>query len=173
MKNPERIKPKNDPKIMFLCDHRNIKKWWRVANKSVCDPCLQASYTFHLQLMDWSVDSSGEFSVKSARSYIDDTLLPMVGAPTRWVKVVPIKINIFAWKVCLDKLHMRLNLSLRGIDIPSIICPICSSAGESGSHLFFSCNMACLLLGKVGRWWDLDFPKLHSYNHRWAKSACQ
>ncbi|PWA73564.1 hypothetical protein CTI12_AA252330 [Artemisia annua] len=110
----------------------------------------------------WSLDSSGEFSVKSARSYIDDTLLHMVGAPTRWVKVVPIKINIFAWKVCLDKLPTRLNLSLHGIDILPIICPICSSAGESGSHLFFSCNMACLLLRKVGRWWDLDFPKLHS-----------
>ncbi|GKG43984.1 hypothetical protein Tco_0483077, partial [Tanacetum coccineum] len=26
---------------------------------------------------------------------------------------------------CLDKLPTRLNLSLRGIDIPSIICPNC------------------------------------------------
>ncbi|GJW65323.1 RNA-directed DNA polymerase, eukaryota [Tanacetum coccineum] len=100
----------------------------------------------------WSLDSSGEFSVKSTRSYIDDILLPTVGASTRWVKVVPIKINIFAWKVCLDKLPTRLNLSLRGIDILSISCPICSSAGESCSHLLFSCNMARLLLRKVTRW---------------------
>ncbi|GJU44105.1 RNA-directed DNA polymerase, eukaryota [Tanacetum coccineum] len=111
----------------------------------------------------WSLESSGEFSVKSARSYIDDTLLPIVGSPTRWVKLVPIKINIFAWKVCLDKLPTRLNLSLRGIDIPSIICPICSSAGESGSHLLFGCNMARLLLRKVARWWELEYPDLNSY----------
>ncbi|GKC29764.1 hypothetical protein Tco_1037058 [Tanacetum coccineum] len=32
----------------------------------------------------WLLDSSGEFSVKSVRSYIDDTLLPTVGFPTRW-----------------------------------------------------------------------------------------
>ncbi|GKB83701.1 hypothetical protein Tco_0950596 [Tanacetum coccineum] len=76
----------------------------------------------------WSLESSGEFSVKSARVYIDDCFLLSVGSTTRWVKVVPIKINILAWKVCLDKLPARLNLSLRGIDIPSITCPICSSA---------------------------------------------
>nr|GFA19758.1 RNA-directed DNA polymerase, eukaryota, reverse transcriptase zinc-binding domain protein [Tanacetum cinerariifolium] len=44
----------------------------------------------------WSIDSSDEFSVKSARSFIDESLLPTVGSPTRWVKVVPIKVNIFA-----------------------------------------------------------------------------
>ncbi|GKA51661.1 RNA-directed DNA polymerase, eukaryota [Tanacetum coccineum] len=31
----------------------------------------------------WFLDSTGEFSVKSARLYIDDYLLPSVGAPTR------------------------------------------------------------------------------------------
>nr|GEU52221.1 hypothetical protein [Tanacetum cinerariifolium] len=46
----------------------------------------------------WSLDSAGEFSAKSARSFINDSLLPSVGAPTRWLKVVSIKINIFAWK---------------------------------------------------------------------------
>nr|GEV76245.1 RNA-directed DNA polymerase, eukaryota, reverse transcriptase zinc-binding domain protein [Tanacetum cinerariifolium] len=52
----------------------------------------------------WTLDSAGEFTVKSARTFIDDSLLPTVGSPTRWPKVVPIKINIFAWKVSLDKL---------------------------------------------------------------------
>ncbi|GJX45847.1 RNA-directed DNA polymerase, eukaryota [Tanacetum coccineum] len=108
----------------------------------------------------WSLDSTGEFSVKSARLYIDDYLLPSVGAPTRWVKKVPIKINILAWKVSLDKLPTRLNLSLRGIEISSISCPICCTAGESCSHLLFSCIMARLLVSKVARWWELDIPNL-------------
>ncbi|GKE00918.1 RNA-directed DNA polymerase, eukaryota, partial [Tanacetum coccineum] len=111
----------------------------------------------------WSLDSTGEFSVKSARLYIDDYLLPSVGAPTRWVKEVPIKINILAWKVSLDKLPTRLNLSLRGIEISSISCPICCTAGESCSHLLFSCIMARLLISKVARWWELDIPNLLSY----------
>ncbi|GKF01359.1 hypothetical protein Tco_0028282, partial [Tanacetum coccineum] len=68
----------------------------------------------------WNLESSGDFSVKSARSFIDDSLLPKSDAPTRWVKVVPKKINIFGWHVCLDKLPTRLYLSLRGVDIPSV-----------------------------------------------------
>ncbi|GKD33223.1 RNA-directed DNA polymerase, eukaryota [Tanacetum coccineum] len=85
----------------------------------------------------WSLDSSGEFLIKSTRLFIDDHLLLAVGAPTRWVSEVPIKINIMAWKVSLDKLPTRLNLSLWGIEIPSITCPICSCA-ESHARIFFS-----------------------------------
>ncbi|GKB73355.1 hypothetical protein Tco_0934767 [Tanacetum coccineum] len=48
----------------------------------------------------WFLDSSGEFSIKSTRLFIDDHLLLAVGAPTRWVSEVPIKINIMAWKLC-------------------------------------------------------------------------
>ncbi|GJQ99637.1 hypothetical protein Tco_0522622 [Tanacetum coccineum] len=44
----------------------------------------------------------GEFSVKSVHSHIDDTLLPKEDVRTRWVNVVPIKINVFAWRVRLD-----------------------------------------------------------------------
>ncbi|GJW38881.1 RNA-directed DNA polymerase, eukaryota [Tanacetum coccineum] len=111
----------------------------------------------------WALDSAGEFTVKSARTFIDDSLLPTIGSPTRWVKVVPIKINIFAWKVCLDKPPTRLNVSLRGIDIPSIICPVCNSAGESCSHILFSCIMARLLLRKFARWLELEIPEFISY----------
>nr|GEX78578.1 RNA-directed DNA polymerase, eukaryota [Tanacetum cinerariifolium] len=110
----------------------------------------------------WMLESLGDYSVKSARSFIDDLLLPSVGVPTRWVNIVPIKINIFSWRVCLDKLPTRLNLSHRGIDIPSIICPNCSIVVESTSHLFFSCHLAHQIMLKVARWWDLDVHDFHS-----------
>nr|GEW88878.1 RNA-directed DNA polymerase, eukaryota [Tanacetum cinerariifolium] len=112
----------------------------------------------------WTLDSVGDFSAKSVRTLIDDTFLPSVGNETRWINVVPIKINVFAWKVCLDKLPTRFNLSFRGLDIPSILCPVCHSAGVSSSHLFFSCNVARLLQSKVARWWDLVVLDIHSYD---------
>ncbi|GJT97325.1 RNA-directed DNA polymerase, eukaryota [Tanacetum coccineum] len=111
----------------------------------------------------WNLESSGDFSVKSARSFIDDSLLPKADSPTRWVKVVPIKINIFGWRVCLDKLPTRLYLSLRGVDIPSILCPLCSIAVESSSHLLFSCQLARLLMLKVARCWELEVHSFNSY----------
>ncbi|GJS72292.1 RNA-directed DNA polymerase, eukaryota [Tanacetum coccineum] len=112
----------------------------------------------------WRLDSSGEFLVKSARNFIDDSFLPKMETPTRWVKTIPIKINIFAWKVFLDKLPTRLNLSLCGIDIPSIICPLCSITVESTSHLFFSCHLARQLLIKVARWWELEIYDFATYD---------
>ncbi|GJS93266.1 RNA-directed DNA polymerase, eukaryota [Tanacetum coccineum] len=93
-------------------------------------------------------DPSGDLSVKLTHEFIDDSMLPKTDVPTRWVKSIPIKINIFAWRVSLDKLPTRLNLSLRGLDIPSIICPLCSVVVESTSHLLFSCQLAQQLMIK-------------------------
>ncbi|GJT47677.1 RNA-directed DNA polymerase, eukaryota [Tanacetum coccineum] len=112
----------------------------------------------------WSLEGSGLFTVKSSRSFIDDIFLPNAGVSTRWIKVLPIKINVFAWKVFLDALPTRINLSLRGIDIPSIQCPICNLAVESSSHIFFSCPVARKVWRKIMIWWELDDPAFHSYN---------
>ncbi|GJY24613.1 putative reverse transcriptase domain-containing protein [Tanacetum coccineum] len=62
-----------------------------------------------------------------------------------------------------DKLPTRLNLSLRGVDIPSILCPLCSIAVESSSHLIFSCQLARSLMLKVARWWELEIHNFNSY----------
>ncbi|GJU73601.1 hypothetical protein Tco_1265006 [Tanacetum coccineum] len=72
----------------------------------------------------WSLEATGEFFVKSVRQFIDDSILPKEEVATRRVKFMPIKINVFAWRVCLDKLSARLNLSFKGIDISTIICPL-------------------------------------------------
>ncbi|GJS12092.1 RNA-directed DNA polymerase, eukaryota [Tanacetum coccineum] len=111
----------------------------------------------------WRLDSSGVFSVKSVREFINDSFLPKADSCTRWVKYVPIKINIFAWKISLDKLPSRLNLSLRGLEIPSILCPICSVVVESSSHLFFACHLARQMMFKVARWWELEYQDFFSY----------
>ncbi|GJU30905.1 RNA-directed DNA polymerase, eukaryota [Tanacetum coccineum] len=83
--------------------------------------------------------------------------------PTRWVKVIPIKVNVLAWRVYLDKIPNRLNLSTRGINIPSILCPICNSFVESTSHVFFSCSLARHLRSKISRWWEINDTIINSY----------
>ncbi|GJV39575.1 putative RNA-directed DNA polymerase, eukaryota, reverse transcriptase zinc-binding domain protein [Tanacetum coccineum] len=64
----------------------------------------------------WSLDSSGEFSIKSTRLFIDDHLLLAVGAPTRWVSEVPLRLHLgLEWS--LDKLSkLGLICLLRGIE---------------------------------------------------------
>ncbi|GKD38272.1 RNA-directed DNA polymerase, eukaryota, reverse transcriptase zinc-binding domain protein [Tanacetum coccineum] len=74
-----------------------------------------------LEIWSWSLDGTGDFSVSSVRRHIDDHVLPSVNKKTIWIKEVPIKINIHAWKVSIDGLPTRFNHSRRGVEIFSII----------------------------------------------------
>ena len=49
-----------------------------------------------LDRWSWVLENSGEFTVASARKLIDDKTLPEVASITRWVKYVPIKVNVLA-----------------------------------------------------------------------------
>nr|GEU70052.1 RNA-directed DNA polymerase, eukaryota, reverse transcriptase zinc-binding domain protein [Tanacetum cinerariifolium] len=69
--------------------------------------------------------------VKSAREEIDKHLLVTSSSSTRWSKLLPIKLNVFAWRMFLDKFPTRINLSKRGLDIPCVLCPNCGNAMES------------------------------------------
>ncbi|GKE12068.1 RNA-directed DNA polymerase, eukaryota [Tanacetum coccineum] len=73
----------------------------------------------------WSLGGTWEFTTTSARKFIDDKRLPKASYNTRWVKAIPIKVNVLAWRIGLNKLPTRLNLSMRGLDTDSISCLIC------------------------------------------------
>nr|GFB56041.1 RNA-directed DNA polymerase, eukaryota [Tanacetum cinerariifolium] len=85
----------------------------------------------------WALESSGDFSIASVRKVIDDKSLSEVDSKTRWIKYVPIKVNVHAWKVKTDSLPTRFNVSCRRIHIDSIMCAICDKGAETSSHLFF------------------------------------
>ncbi|GJZ48791.1 RNA-directed DNA polymerase, eukaryota [Tanacetum coccineum] len=111
----------------------------------------------------WNLNGSGLFRVCDIRNLLDEKFLPKVEVATRWIKYIPIKINIFAWKVCLDRLPTRLNLAHRDIQVSSLDCPVCSLSHESTSHILFSCSMASDLFRLICRWWDLGWSPLGSY----------
>ncbi|XP_071714604.1 uncharacterized protein [Rutidosis leptorrhynchoides] len=71
----------------------------------------------------YTLASDGLFTVKSAREYIDRKLLPS-----------------------------SHNLTAKGIDITSIVCPICLNGTEVTDHLFFSCSVAKDFWAKVRLW---------------------
>nr|GEY59167.1 RNA-directed DNA polymerase, eukaryota [Tanacetum cinerariifolium] len=101
----------------------------------------------------WALEGSGDFSVASVRKLIDDRRVSVVSSKTRWIKVVPIKVNVHAWKVRLYCLPTRLNISRRGMDIASILCPVCGIAVESSRHLLFDCHVAKDIFRKICHWW--------------------
>ncbi|GJT89350.1 RNA-directed DNA polymerase, eukaryota, reverse transcriptase zinc-binding domain protein [Tanacetum coccineum] len=90
-----------------------------------------------------SLSSDGIYSVSDVRIHIDDCVLLNSLPFTRWFKAIPRKVNIFMWHLFLDRLPHRLNLSSWGLDIDSIMCPLCNKHVESNSHVFFTCDTAC------------------------------
>nr|GEY89730.1 RNA-directed DNA polymerase, eukaryota, reverse transcriptase zinc-binding domain protein [Tanacetum cinerariifolium] len=113
----------------------------------------------------WVCDSNGDgvFSVKDIRSRIDDLLLPSVGFETRWVKFIPIKVNVFVWRARLDRLPTRCNLSDKGVPLNSMLCNLCGLENKDSPHVFFRCELAKLISRKVCRWWDLSWNDASSF----------
>ncbi|GKC03630.1 RNA-directed DNA polymerase, eukaryota, reverse transcriptase zinc-binding domain protein [Tanacetum coccineum] len=112
----------------------------------------------------WSLVGSGVFSVKSAREEIDKRMLITSPSPTRWSKVLPIKINVFLWCMFLDKLPTQTNLYNRGIDIPCILCLNYRNGIETRNHLFFECSMVVDLFQLFGRWWNIQLPSFSDFS---------
>nr|GEW81690.1 RNA-directed DNA polymerase, eukaryota, reverse transcriptase zinc-binding domain protein [Tanacetum cinerariifolium] len=63
----------------------------------------------------WTLSGDGEFSVSSARRFINDKILETVGSKTRWNKFVPNNVNILAWRIKQDFLPTCLNISRRAV----------------------------------------------------------
>nr|GEX23687.1 RNA-directed DNA polymerase, eukaryota [Tanacetum cinerariifolium] len=110
-----------------------------------------------------NLNGDGCFRVKDFRTAIDDCFLPSSDESTRWLKYVPKKINIFAWRARHQRLPTRDNLAKRGVQIDSNSCPVCGDYPEDVQHLLFGCNLAKSIFHKICRWWNLDWVDVSSF----------
>ncbi|PWA71214.1 Concanavalin A-like lectin/glucanase superfamily [Artemisia annua] len=101
---------------------------------------------------------NGFFSVSSARNHIDIIMLHTGDRPTSWKNCVPIKVNILGWRINLDRLPTRKNLVKKGIDLSSLLCPMCGDHIEDVSHVFVRCEVACHTWEQIFTWLDIYTP---------------
>ncbi|GKC08256.1 RNA-directed DNA polymerase, eukaryota, reverse transcriptase zinc-binding domain protein [Tanacetum coccineum] len=125
---------------------------------------LMDSVSLSLSQDRWVCDLSGEgeFRVKDIRNVIDAMFLPVHSEPTRWVKYIPIKVNVFAWRARRDCLPTRVQLIRRGVKVESSTCPLCRICEEDIHHILFRCDVAWAILHRVCRWWDIKFGLFES-----------
>nr|GEY35270.1 RNA-directed DNA polymerase, eukaryota [Tanacetum cinerariifolium] len=64
------------------------------------------------RLSKWKIKT---LSIGEVRTILDDIFLPSAADATRWVKYIPIKIIVFAWRARLDRLP-TIDLSLWDLD---------------------------------------------------------
>lgn len=116
----------------------------------------------------WSGDGTGIFSVSNARNIIDHRTLIVEDKPTRWIKEVPGKVNIFVWKMLIDRLPTRWNLSVKGFEVQSMSCGICDNMIESIFHVIIDCDVAKEVWKLIERWWNVDIPDHNSIHIRFS-----
>ncbi|GJR35272.1 RNA-directed DNA polymerase, eukaryota [Tanacetum coccineum] len=111
-----------------------------------------------------NIGSTGLYTVGATRNHIDDLMLPTMDIQTRWYKIILRKVSIFFWRLRLDRLSHCLNLSRRGIDITSIMCPVCLNGLDSNEHLFFYCKVASNIWRLVRIWCDMSISILNFHS---------
>ncbi|CAJ2677955.1 unnamed protein product [Trifolium pratense] len=123
----------------------------------------------------WVPDSVGLFTVKSCYSlllqYSNTVVLEsnVLGAIQKlWKNDVPSKVNIFGWRLLLEKLPTRAALHHRGIlnNPHDNSCIFCYMQMEDCSHLFFNCSFVKGVWETIYRWLGQSLPTgLEGWNH--------
>ncbi|XP_071717836.1 uncharacterized protein [Rutidosis leptorrhynchoides] len=66
---------------------------------------------------------------------------------------VPLKVEVFIWRLIRRRLPVRVKLDKRGIDLHSVRCPLCDDDIESLDHAFIFCKQAMEVWERVYKWW--------------------
>ncbi|XP_071688854.1 uncharacterized protein [Rutidosis leptorrhynchoides] len=108
----------------------------------------------------FSGDKSGSFVTKSMAKTIDDKLISRESNPTETIKnnLVPLKVGIFVWRVLRKRIAVRVELDRRGIDLDTLLCPLCNDVVESVDHAIYSCKSAKDVWIGILKWWNLSLP---------------
>lgn len=76
--------------------------------------------------------------------------------------MIPKKIAILIWRVKLGRIPCREVLDKMGIDLNSLLCPICLKEVETASHALVQCEEASKIWQAVARWWKIDLGGIGS-----------
>ncbi|GJR17470.1 RNA-directed DNA polymerase, eukaryota, reverse transcriptase zinc-binding domain protein [Tanacetum coccineum] len=154
------------PRLYALESDKKVTVATRVAQSDLCSS-LRRMPRGGVKQQQLSDLCNGEFSIASVRNFIDDHIIMVAAPKTRWIKTVPKKINILVWRVKMNNLPTRFNLSHKGMDLASIFCPTCNVAAETTSHIFFDCSMVKEIYNSIASWWDINILEMSSYEDWW------
>ncbi|GJZ74573.1 RNA-directed DNA polymerase, eukaryota, reverse transcriptase zinc-binding domain protein [Tanacetum coccineum] len=76
----------------------------------------------------------------------------------QWNPGLPKKVNIFIWRVVLDRLPRLEKLIARDVTVDSDLCHLCNEEPENRDHLFFNCQRSVIVWRKKISWWSIPFP---------------
>lgn len=87
-------------------------------------------------------NETGGFTVQNLRNLMATAEEVSNPFPFHWDGWAPLKVNCFVWCLCLNRILVADNLLVRGVTLPSYLCPLCGIEQEDVDHLFFKCSFA-------------------------------
>lgn len=100
----------------------------------------------------WSPDKEGLFSVKSVRKLFEPQPMTAPAKVFPWSKLLPIKVNVFGWRIWLGRLPTKVALLHRNVHLESSYCSFCEEAAECVDHLFSGCRYTHMLWEEIKIW---------------------
>ncbi|XP_071695514.1 uncharacterized protein [Rutidosis leptorrhynchoides] len=114
----------------------------------------------------FSLDASSIFTT-STKSILINTL--KYGTNSRNLslppnKYVPQKVFIFAWRVIQLKIPVRSELDKKGIDLHTVLCPLCDHRIETIDHALVNCQKVSSIWIQLLDWWNQNSTTISNIN---------
>jgi len=116
----------------------------------------------------WQLDPIGGYSVRGAYQLLTSQDIAQVETATDliWLKQVPLKVSILAWRLLRDRLPTKSNmLDCDIISVDDAVCLADCGHVETTQHLFFSCSFYDSLWQEVRFWLGVSGPDPRSISN--------
>ncbi|XP_071718103.1 uncharacterized protein [Rutidosis leptorrhynchoides] len=169
-------KPKKSRTNQELSSHLRFQSASAMAHRLVsgmtCGSDLKPSkpfsidYTYRPDSWKFSLDASGLFTTSSLSNLINTLKYGIhsqnISLPRN--KFVPQKVFIFTWRVIQLKIPVRSELDKKGIDLHSILCPLCYHHIETIEHALINCPKVSPIWAQMLDWWNQNNTSIYDIN---------
>lgn len=102
------------------------------------------SYSFSDGSDSWNSKLSADesFYVHDCRTLIDSKVTTLMYNPTKWIRLVLLKVMMSVWRACIDRIPSAVMLSRMGISLPSTSCQFCVLEIDEADHFLVWCPFA-------------------------------
>ncbi|XP_071740873.1 uncharacterized protein [Rutidosis leptorrhynchoides] len=114
----------------------------------------------------FSLDASGIFT-RSTMSNLINTLKYGINSRNLSLprnKYVPQKVFIFSWRVIQLKIPVKCELDKKGIDLHTILCPLCDQHIETVNHALINCQKVSSIWIQLLDWWNQNSSTISNIN---------
>ncbi|XP_076908689.1 uncharacterized protein LOC143565672 [Bidens hawaiensis] len=112
----------------------------------------------------WDLDYGEGFSVKSLKEIFAINLGLEESHLFEWNNFVPKKVGILAWRAEMERIPVLFSLAKRGVEVESIICPVCEEDLETAEHMLVSCEFAQSIWSIISVWCKV--PTIFAFSTR-------